>query len=350
MACDGLVFPYEEMRELTDHMKGYVKRTRRRRASYKKTNSLFQESYHNKSKWIGMGTSSRKRKQKLIFGYVGAGVLVLAVLGVAAFVLQKNVFHPNGTESAGNTVSQAAAGASQAAAQVTEEENSDAVTQAVIAVDSLKEDAISKPAPKKRSKAVALTFDDGPSTENSPKILSLLEKYNAHATFFVVGNRVKSGRDILKKEIEIGCEIGNHSWDHANLSKMRKIAQVNRNLNKTVKLVKKLTGYDIKLTRPPYGAISDVMRKKMKSPMILWSVDTLDWKSKNAKAVMKQLKRQVKDGAIILVHDIHASTAEAMEEMLPWLIKNDYDILTVTELMQRKGIKMKNGVAYGSGA
>lgn len=298
-----------------------------------------------------MGASSRKRKQKLIFGYVGAGVLVLAVLAVVAFAIQKNAFRPNGTEElAGNTATHAAAGASQAVAQATPEGDSDAVTQAVIAVDSLKEDAISKPAPKKRSKAVALTFDDGPSTENSPKILSLLEKYNAHATFFVVGNRVKSGRDILKKEIEIGCEIGNHSWDHANLSKMRKISQVDKNLNKTIKLVKKLTGYDIKLTRPPYGAISDLMRKKMKSPMILWSVDTLDWKSKNAKAVMKQLKRQVKDGAIILVHDIHASTAEAMEEMLPWLVKNDYDILTVSELMKRNGIKMKNGKAYGSGA
>jgi peptidoglycan/xylan/chitin deacetylase (PgdA/CDA1 family) len=103
------------------------------------------------------------------------------------------------------------------------------------------------------------------------------------------------------------------------------------------------------LTRPPYGAISDVMRKKMDTPMILWSVDTLDWKSKNAKAVLKQVKKQVRDGAIILVHDIHESTAEAMKTVLPWLIKNDYDILTVSELMERKGIKLKAGKAYCNG-
>ena len=80
--------------------------------------------------------------------------------------------------------------------------------------------------------------------------------------------------------------------------------------------------------------------------MILWSVDTLDWKSRNAKAVFKQVKKQVKDGSIILVHDIHESTAEAMETVLPWLVKNDYDILSVSELMKRKGVKMKAGKAY----
>ena len=82
--------------------------------------------------------------------------------------------------------------------------------------------------------------------------------------------------------------------------------------------------------------------------MILWSVDALDWKTKNAKAVLKEVKKQVCDGAIILVHDIHESTAQAMKLVLPWLVEHDYDILTVSELMERNGIKMKAGKAYGS--
>ena len=90
------------------------------------------------------------------------------------------------------------------------------------------------------------------------------------------------------------------------------------------------------------------MRKKLKMPMILWSVDSLDWKSRDAKKVFKKIKKEVSDGDIILVHDIHGSTAEAMKKVVPWLVKNDYDILSVSELMERTGIKLKDGVAYGS--
>lgn len=330
---------------MRNYMRGYSGRTRRRRASYKKTNSLFESSYS------GFSMNSRRRRRRKLWPGIAAGVIIVVI---AAALIWKLVILKNndaGNSSAENTGTAIAAQttpqtASGTAADGNEEET---VSKAVEKVKPLDEKAISKPQPKPRSKAIALTFDDGPHTENTPKILELLKKYNAHATFFVVGNRVASGADLLKKELEIGCEIGNHSWDHANLSKMRKISQVNKNLNKTKKLVKRLTGYEIKLTRPPYGAISKVMRKKMNQPMILWSVDTLDWKSRNAKAVLKQVKKQVEDGAIILVHDIHESTAEAMKTVLPWLIKNDYDILTVSELMKRKGIKMKNGKAYCDG-
>lgn len=113
-------------------------------------------------------------------------------------------------------------------------------------------------------------------------------------------------------------------------------------------LVKKLTGGDVGLLRPPYGAISDKMREKLKHPMIYWSIDTLDWKTMNAKKTFKAVKKQVSDGDIILMHDIHAPTAEAVKKIVPWLVKNDYDILTVSELMKRKGIKMKNGKVYMS--
>lgn len=89
------------------------------------------------------------------------------------------------------------------------------------------------------------------------------------------------------------------------------------------------------------------MRKKLKHPMVLWNTDTLDWKSKNTKAIMKEIKKNVKDGDIILMHDIHPTTVEALKKVLPWLVKNDYDILTVSELAKRKGAVMHDGKAYG---
>ena len=207
--------------------------------------------------------------------------------------------------------------------------------------------AIVSPTSKPRSKAVALTFDDGPSTANTPKVLETLKKYNAHATFFVVGNRVAAGADVLKQTVAQGNEIGNHSWDHSNLS-LKNMKFVNSQYDRTAKLVQKLSGFKITFMRPPYGAISDRMRKKLKHPMILWNEDTLDWKTRNAKSVFKYIKKNVSDGDIILMHDIHPSTAEALKKVVPWLVKQDYDLLTVSELMKRKGIKMKNGKAYGS--
>lgn len=291
----------------------------------------------------------RRRRRRKLWPVILAGAIIVII--AIAFIWKGVLLNNAGNSSAENTGSAIAAQTTPqtAASGTAAGDGKETVSRAVEEVKPLDEKAISKPKPKPRSKAIALTFDDGPSAENTPKILSLLKKYNAHATFFVVGNRVASGADLLKKELEIGCEIGNHSWNHANLSKMKNIKQINKNLDKTVRLVKRLTGYEIKMTRPPYGAISRIMRKKMNQPMILWSVDTLDWKSRNAKAVLKQVKRQVKDGAIVLVHDIHGSTAEAMETVLPWLVKNDYDILTVSELMARKGIKMKKAKAYCDG-
>lgn len=308
---------------MSDYMKGYNARNQKRRSSYiKQGRQTGRKAYR-----------SRRRKREKNYRLIGeiAAVLAAVVLviagGRALFVVNRNAQQaekPDGNPAA-----------------------SGSVAEAVAAVNVVSSSAIASPTPSPRPKAVALTFDDGPSTVNTPKILDLLEKYQAHATFFVVGQRVSAGADVLKREISLGCEIGSHTWSHADLSKM-KMSGVNKENKKTVDLVKKLTGYEIKTVRPPWGAISNKMRKKMKMPMILWSVDTLDWKSKDADKVFKQIKKNVSDGDIILVHDIHPSTAEAMKKVIPWLQENGYDILTVSELMERKGIKLKNGIAYGS--
>ena len=205
-----------------------------------------------------------------------------------------------------------------------------------------------EPTPEHRKKAVALTFDDGPSRDNTPGLLDTLKEYGVHVTFFVLGNRLEIDQDILNREIEEGHEIGNHSWDHPQLSKMS-MDSVNRQIERTRKLAKKLTdGYNISIVRPPYGAISDEMRANLKYPMIFWSVDSLDWKYRDVDKDFASVKKQVTDGAIILMHDIHKESCEAAKKIIPWLLDHDYDVLSVSELMDRYGVDMKNGKVYSS--
>ncbi|HAP21937.1 MAG TPA: hypothetical protein DCR27_11745 [Lachnospiraceae bacterium] len=307
---------------MDNYMKGYRNRNRRRRSSYSRRGSG-RRTYRNTSFPFN----------KVVFAI--AAVLVMAVI----FVIVR-AWMPS---SGGNSLTSVSGSGVAASANATP----GSVSAKVAAVSTLSPKAIVSPTSKPRSKAVALTFDDGPSTANTPKVLETLKKYNAHATFFVVGNRVAAGADVLKQTVAQGNEIGNHSWDHSNLS-LKNMKFVNSQYDRTAKLVQKLSGFKITFMRPPYGAISDRMRKKLKHPMILWNEDTLDWKTRNAKSVFKYIKKNVSDGDIILMHDIHPSTAEALKKVVPWLVKQDYDLLTVSELMKRKGIKMKNGKAYGS--
>ena len=193
--------------------------------------------------------------------------------------------------------------------------------------------ATPEPTPETRKKAVALTFDDGPKSAEPDKdikgtgaLLDTLKKYDAHATFFVVGNRCEIDADILKREIDEGHEIGNHSWNHPQLGKLP-MKKVNKQLNDTSRIVKKITGYSIALVRPPYGSVSEEMRKNLDYPMITWDVDTLDWKintedislEKKKEKILKNVKKQVKDGSIILMHDIHEASCEAVKIVVPWL-------------------------------
>ena len=202
-----------------------------------------------------------------------------------------------------------------------------------------------EPTPAPKEKAVALTFDDGPSRDNDGTILETLQANGAHATFFVLGNRARVDGDIMQMILDAGCEIASHSWDHPQLSKI-KWKKAKSQIDRTDRIVSKLlNGYQISLLRPPYGSISKTMRKKVKKPMILWSLDTEDWKSRNAKKIFNRVKKEVKDGDIILMHDIHPETAEAVKKIVPWLSEQGYDMLTVTELMARKGKTMEGGKA-----
>ena len=340
-----------------DYMKGYNSRNRRRRSSRNRTNrpknDIINSSYYK-------NRSDQSRTKLNVKRIVIAGVLVVVVLvllvwfGIRLFG-QKPSDEP--TEPVTHSASGAAVsgGADNDNGANTKEQpeatptmDPEGLAATVSAVPTLKPDVVATPAPTPRPKAVALTFDDGPRSESdrTPKILKILQKHHAHATFFVLGQNVSKGVDVLKQEVKQGCEIANHSWDHTNLASLS-IAGVNEQYNKTKKIVKKLVGYDIKLLRPPYGAIGEKMRTSFKHPMILWNVDTLDWTSRNPKEIFKEVKKQVKDGDIILMHDIHPTTADALDKVLTWLNKKGYDVLTVSELAKRKGKKMLGGKAYG---
>ena len=191
---------------------------------------------------------------------------------------------------------------------------------------------------------VALTFDDGPSQYTSG-ILDTLEKYESRATFFEVGNRVDWYPDTVLRISQLGCEIGNHSYDHALLGNAS-AAKIHREISTTDAKIKAITGKKPSLLRPPYGSIGISLRQNAGKPMILWSIDTLDWKSRNADKIYRSVINQVKDGDIILMHDIYGSTRTAVTRIIPELRKRGYQLVTVSELAQYRNVKLTAGGRY----
>jgi len=194
---------------------------------------------------------------------------------------------------------------------------------------------------------VALSFDDGPSAQTE-SILATLEKYGAHATFFTVGENIDLHPDKIKKIYESGCEIGNHTVSHANLNKLSKddiLKEIDGNQEKLNATLGTSLNF---LVRPPYGNVNDTVKAACTHPMINWSVDTLDWKSRDADAVFEEVKKSTKDGSIILMHDLYSSTAEAVKKVVPWLVEQGYQICSVSEMFEARGVKLENGKVYNS--
>lgn len=194
---------------------------------------------------------------------------------------------------------------------------------------------------------VAITYDDGPGGKSEDRILKCLKKNGAVATFFYLGNRVDYAPENIKMAYEIGCEVGNHSWDHADLTGLS-AKGIRSELSRTNKAIAKVIGVEPEVFRPPYGSYNDNVLKASKMPAILWSVDTVDWSSRNAKAVYKVIKKTDHlDGRIILMHSIYDSTAKATEKIVPYLQKEGYQLVTVSELIKYKtGEAPKAGKSY----
>ena len=196
---------------------------------------------------------------------------------------------------------------------------------------------------------VALTFDDGPSPTATQKILDTLEKYQAVATFYDVGYRVEQYPQVVQREAALGCEVGSHSYDHKDFSKLS-AQQIKQDVERTYAAFA-VSGVQPTSFRPPYGSLNDTVKQNIPMPIVTWSVDTLDWKSRNANSICNVIAQEGNlDGKVILMHGIYDSTAQAVERMVPQLIEQGYQLVTVSELIQyRHQEQPQNGKLYGYG-
>lgn len=196
----------------------------------------------------------------------------------------------------------------------------------------------------KNKKMVALTYDDGPSIY-TPRVLKTLKENNSVATFFVVGNRVPTYSDTVKKAHDMGCEIGNHTYEHKCLTRISE-TEVRWQISRTNKNVKKVTGQTPVIMRPTGGATNPNVKQWVGMPSIIWSIDTLDWKTRNAGSTKKAVLDHVKDGDIVLMHDLYSATATASETIIPELVRRGYQLVTVSELAECRGGMKETGAYY----
>lgn len=206
-------------------------------------------------------------------------------------------------------------------------------------------DAIQNKVIDTEKKLVALTFDDGPNY-NSNKVLDVLEKYNVPATFFILGSRIKGNENVIKRIHQSGCQIGNHTYSHLLLTKY-KVDKIKKEIDDTSALIYEIIGEYPALLRPSYGSVNAKIKKISNYPIIIWDVDTLDWKYHNSKKIANRVLNKVGDGDIVLMHDIYSATANALNIIIPELKARGYTFVTISELFYYKNIPLEKGKVYG---
>ena len=187
---------------------------------------------------------------------------------------------------------------------------------------------------KRHEKMVALTFDDGPDSKTTPQALEILKRYNAKATFFMVGQNVAANPELAKRVLDEGHQLGIHTWSNPDLTKLP-LNQSKKEILDTQEAIYKATGIRPMITRPPYGAINSTVQNAVDQSFIMWSVDSLDWKTRNTKAIMQEIVT-THPGSIILMHDIHQTSIDALPSVLEYLKNNGYTLVTVDELLENQ--------------
>jgi peptidoglycan/xylan/chitin deacetylase (PgdA/CDA1 family) len=201
------------------------------------------------------------------------------------------------------------------------------------------------PAAGSGAKYIALTFDDGPNSGNTPKLLDMLAKYDVHATFFVLGWRIKGNESLLRRMAEEGHEIGNHSYDHKRYTSLKDSA-IEDQLRRTNELIYAACGVTPTLARPPYGSKNAKVLKcfeEMGFACVTWSIDPEDWNSTNAKSICSHVVSRARNGSIVLMHDIRKTSVAAAEMIIKTLKAQGYTFVTVSELF---GGKLTSGSVY----
>ena len=189
----------------------------------------------------------------------------------------------------------------------------------------------------------ALTYDDGPSQGTTPRLLTMLEQAGAGATFFAVGGAANYSPQIVKAENDAGFTVGDHSWNHPDLRKLSPAAIVDQ-IQRTNKAIKAASGEAPTLMRPPFGGVNQVVRANVEMPIILWSVDSQDWLTRDPAKYIPAIMNQVSPGAIILEHDIHATTVDHQPEVISNLQRAGYNLVTVPQLFS--GIDLEPGQVF----
>lgn len=194
-------------------------------------------------------------------------------------------------------------------------------------------------------KLIAFTFDDGPYNKTTLRLLDSIKKYDAKVTFFVLGSRANSNKESIIKAYSEGNEIGSHTYNHLNLLKLSKTF-VKREINDTNDEIKNIIGVNPTVLRPPYGNTNDEIKSMSGVPTILWSIDTLDWKYKNANKICDTIVTKAYDGAIILLHDIYETSIDGALMAMEKLSKEGYAFVTISEMATLKNIKLDSSKAY----
>lgn len=220
------------------------------------------------------------------------------------------------------------------------------------------ETTLAEPRYSESDKLIALTYDDGPHPEYTNRILDILEENDATATFFVIGYNIDKNIDTIKRAMTMGCEIGNHTNDHKNLTKSN-MNELRDQVDTPNEKIKKLTGTEMKLFRAPGGAFSGISNE-VDMPLIQWSIDTEDWKAKDAahkdrteeerdadlRRIADFVVQNAQKGDIILMHDIYNFTADLSELVIPELVADGFKIVSVSEMYEVYNKPLQDGKIY----
>ncbi len=191
------------------------------------------------------------------------------------------------------------------------------------------------------TKQIALTFDDGPSRQNTEEILGILKENGIRATFFVIGENAEKDPDRIKMIYDAGHEIGNHTYTHAYISKISEEA-LRKEIKKTEDLLKNITGERPFVFRPPGGYYNDAslaVLEEMGYISVLWSLDTRDWSMPKSDTVASKVEESATNGDIILFHDLEDKrlpTPTALRRIIPYLIENGYEFVTISEMIENE--------------
>lgn len=194
---------------------------------------------------------------------------------------------------------------------------------------------------------IALTFDDGPN-HNTIRVLDILEKYHIRATFFILGSNILGNEATIERMNQLNMEIGNHMYSHKLLTKL-KSSEIKEEIKRVDDQIFSIIHRYPTVVRPSYGTFNRRIRSLIDRPIIIWNIDTLDWKYHSSKNIYRRVMREVDDGDIILMHDIYRATANSLELIIPKLLKDGYQFVTVSELLYYKGLNLEGGKVYSSG-